>query len=131
MKEASGSPTESGTADQSGGHQACDGIFDGSWPALTFVRDLPRDCGILGARELTGDLVYDAAGEYVGHVVAIMVDTRVGNVAWAVIAAGGFMGIGRRRHAVPWSVITPDARYKRCTLSIDQAQIMDAPQLFA
>lgn len=118
-------------ADQSGGQQASDAALSGSLRAPAFVRDLPRDSGILGSRELTGDLVYDAAGEYVGHIAAIMVDIRLGRVAWAVIAAGGFMGIGRRRHAVPWSVVTPDARYKRCTLSIDLMQFMGAPRLFA
>jgi sporulation protein YlmC with PRC-barrel domain len=100
-------------------------------PLRPFVRDLPANSGILGARDLTGDLVYDAAGEFVGQVVEIMVDTRIGYVAWAVIAVGGFFGIGRRRLAVPWSVVTPDARYKRCSLSIAQDQLMGVPRFSA
>ena len=99
-------------------------------PLRPFVRNLPANSGILGARALTGDLVCDAEGEYVGQVVDVMVDTRIGHVVWAVIAVGGFLGIGRRRLAVPWSVVTPDARYKLCSLSIGQDQLMGMPPVF-
>jgi sporulation protein YlmC with PRC-barrel domain len=99
-----------------------------SSPLRPFLRNLPPHGGILGARDLTGDLVYDTDGEYVGQVVEIMVDTRIGYVAWAVIAVGGFLGIGRRRLAVSWSVVIPDARYRRCSLTVGQDQLMGVPR---
>jgi sporulation protein YlmC with PRC-barrel domain len=107
-----------------------DVMLEGS-PLCPFVRNLPPNSGILGARALTGDLVCDAEGEYVGEVVDVIVDTRIGCVVWAVIAVGGFLGVGRRRLAVPWNVVTPDARYKLCSLSIGQDQLMGMPRFSA
>ena len=78
-----------------------------------------RTCTILpGSRGVTGDVVYDAAGDYVGRIEEVMVDTRIGCVAYAVITAGGFLGIGKRRFAVPWSVVKPDPHARRCALNI-------------
>ena len=96
-------------------------------PLRPFVRNLRPDSGIPGARDLTGGLVYDAAGDYADQIVAIKVDTRIGYVAWAVSAVGGFLRIDRRRVAVPWSMVMRDARYKRCSLSIGQDKLMVCP----
>jgi sporulation protein YlmC with PRC-barrel domain len=89
-----------------------------------FMRILRPNANLLGARDLRGDAVYDSAGEYLGKIVEILVNVRVGCVAWAVVSTGGFLGIGRRRFAIPWNVISPDARYKRCSLTIDREQLM-------
>jgi hypothetical protein len=105
-------------------YHSYDTSFHQSAPSRSFVRDVRRNSGILGARDLTGDFVYDSADEYVGQIVQIMVDTRIGYVAWAVVAVGGFLGIGRRRLAVPWSMVTPDTRYKRCSLTVDQEELL-------
>lgn len=86
---------------------------------------------IPGWRGLTGDVVYDAAGEYVGHIEEIMVDTRIGYVAYAVIGVGGFLGIGKKRFAIPWSVVVPDPQAKRCALKIDHARLLKSSLLSA
>jgi len=117
--------------DRSTSHRSYDSSFDQSAPSRSFVRDVRPNSGILGARDLTGDFVYAADGEYVGQIVQIMVDTRIGYVAWAVLAVGGFLGIGRRRLAIPWSMVTPDARYKRCSLTVDQEQLLGVSRFTA
>jgi sporulation protein YlmC with PRC-barrel domain len=94
-----------------------------------FMRMLRPNASLLGARDLRGDAVYDSAGRYLGKVVEILVNVRIGCVAWAVVAAGGFLGIGRRRFAIPWNVISPDARYRRCSLTIDHEQLMAPPRI--
>lgn len=33
------------------------------------------------------------------------------------------MGVGRRRLAVPWSALTPDANYRRCVVDVTQMQL--------
>jgi sporulation protein YlmC with PRC-barrel domain len=116
---------------RSGSYNSYDPSSNQSLPSRPFVRDVRPNSGILGARDLTGDSVYDAEGEYVGQMVQIMVDTRIGYVAWAVVAVGGFMGIGRRRLAIPWSMVTPDARYKRCSLTVDQDQLLGVSRFSA
>jgi hypothetical protein len=87
-----------------------------------------RPCTVLpGSRGLTGDVVYDAAGDYVGRIEEVMVDTRIGYVAYAVITAGGFLGIGKRRFAVPWSIVKPDPHARRCAVNIDHHRLLGAP----
>jgi sporulation protein YlmC with PRC-barrel domain len=108
---------------RSRGYHSYDGSFNQDRSSRPLASDVRPNGAILGARDLTGDFVYDAQGEYVGQLVQIMVDTHIGYVAWAVLAVGGFLGIGRRRLAVPWSMVTPDARYKRCSLTVDQEQL--------
>ena len=84
---------------------------------------------VLGATAACGDDVYDAAGVYVGDLEEIMFDTVAGRIAYAVIVVGGFLGVGQKRYAIPWSAISFDRDYRRCALSIDRAQLMDAPAL--
>ncbi len=84
---------------------------------------------LLGAKLACGDDVYDAAGEYVGKVEEFVFDSVAGRIAYTVIAVGGFLGIGLKRFAVPWSAMSFDMDYKRCMLNIDYAQLMDAPAL--
>jgi sporulation protein YlmC with PRC-barrel domain len=93
-----------------------------------FMRILRPNANLLGARDLRGDALYDSAGEYLGKIVEILVNVRVGCVAWAVVSVGGFLGVGSRRFAIPWNVISPDAEYKRCSLTIDQDQLMAPPR---
>ena len=102
---------------------------ESSLASRLFMRNLRPSASLLGARDLQGDAVYDSAGEYLGRIVEILVNVRVGCVAWAVVSAGGFLGIGRRRFAIPWSVISPDAQYKRCSLTIDKEQLMAPPRI--
>lgn len=102
---------------------------DESLASRLFMRILRPNANLLGARDLRGDAVYDSAGEYLGKIVEILVNVRVGCVAWAVVSVGGFLGIGRRRFAIPWNVISPDAQYKRCSLTIDQEQLMAPPRI--
>jgi hypothetical protein len=84
---------------------------------------------LLGASVACGDDVYDAAGVYVGDLEEIMFDTVAGRIEYVVILVGGFLGIGQKRYAIPWSAISFDPDYRRCALSIDRAQLMDAPAL--
>jgi hypothetical protein len=59
----------------------------------------------------------------VGTLEEIVIDTRTGCVRHAVLAAGGILGIGRKRIAIPWSALNPDANYRRCVVDITQMQL--------
>jgi sporulation protein YlmC with PRC-barrel domain len=59
-----------------------------------------RDPWVVRATHLLGERVYDAGGEAVGEVEDVLIN-RNGRVEALVIEAGGFLGIGERRIAVP------------------------------
>jgi hypothetical protein len=74
-------------------------------------------------KSLVANSVYDAEGNLVGKLEEIVIDTRTGCVRHVVLAVGGVLGIGRRRLAVPWSALSPDARYRRCVVDVTQMQL--------
>jgi sporulation protein YlmC with PRC-barrel domain len=49
--------------------------------------------------------VVDSHGEVLGSISDLMLDLDRGCIAYAVVAAGGFMGIGERLFAVPWKAL--------------------------
>jgi sporulation protein YlmC with PRC-barrel domain len=81
----------------------------------------------VGVKSLMGDGVYDTAGKCLGAIEEIILDTRTGCVRYVVLALGGFLGIGRKRVAIPWSALTPDLNYQRCVLDVAQMQLMAVP----
>jgi sporulation protein YlmC with PRC-barrel domain len=82
---------------------------------------------LVGTTSLLGDDVYDAAGKFVGEIEEIILDTRTGGVRCAVLALGGFLGIGRKRFAVPWNALTPDADYQLCVVDLAPTQFRAVP----
>ena len=63
------------------------------------------------ATSLCAQTVVDNAGEVVGSIVDLLLDLERGCIAYAVIASGGFVGVGERLGAVPWKALLPNNRY--------------------
>ena len=96
-------------------------------PRISARVDSTTNVCLLGTTSLIEDDVYDAAGKFLGKIEEILIDTRTGCVRYAVLALGGFLGIGRKRFAVPWSAFTPDADYRRCIVDVALMQLMALP----
>ena len=88
------------------------------------VGDSPKNAGLLGTSSLIEDDVYDAAGKFLGQIEEIVLDARTGCVRYAVLGLGGFLGIGRKRLAVPWRALTPDPNYRRCIVDVTLMHLM-------
>jgi sporulation protein YlmC with PRC-barrel domain len=82
---------------------------------------------VLSASSLTGDKVVNAAGEDLGKIDEIMIDTPTGRVAYAVLSFGGFLGMGNKLFAIPWDKFALDEQNKRFVLNIDRAKLEQAP----
>ncbi|NMG75403.1 PRC-barrel domain-containing protein [Aromatoleum diolicum] len=82
---------------------------------------------IMAADTLEGDDVVNHQGEDLGMIKEIMIDVAAGRVAYAVLASGGFLGIGDKYFAIPWSALTLDADNKRFVLDVDKEQLKNAP----
>ena len=81
----------------------------------------------MGAETLVGNDVYDANGEDLGDIKEIMLDMRSGCIGYAVLSFGGFLGLGEKLFAVPWSALKLDTVYKRFVLNVDKARLKLAP----
>ena len=85
--------------------------------------DISRNACLVGVKSLVANSVYDAEGNLVGKLEELVLDTRTGCVRHAVLAVGGILGIGRKRLAVPWSALNPDANYRRCVVDVPQMHL--------
>jgi sporulation protein YlmC with PRC-barrel domain len=82
---------------------------------------------LMGADTLVGNDVVNGQDEDLGDIKEIMLDMRSGRVAYAVLAFGGFLGIGEKLFAVPWQAMHLDTTNKRFTLNVDKARLTTAP----
>jgi len=96
-------------------------------PRIAVSIDSTTNACLLGTTSLIEDDVYDAAGKFLGKIEEIVLDVRTGCVRYALVALGGFLGIGRKRFAVPWRALTPDADYRRCILDVALMQLTAVP----
>ena len=96
-------------------------------PRISVSVDSTTNACLVGTTSLIEDDVYDAAGKFLGEIEEIVLDVRTGCVRYAVLALGGFLGIGRKRFAVPWRALTPDADYRRCIVNVALMQLMAVP----
>ena len=63
---------------------------------------------LIASNKVEGTAVYNRTGEHLGEVYNFMVDKYSGQVAYAVMSFGGFLGIGEKYHPLPWKVLTYD-----------------------
>jgi sporulation protein YlmC with PRC-barrel domain len=82
---------------------------------------------IMNAGTLIGDNVVNAAGDDLGKIEAIMLDVTSGRIAYAVLSFGGFLGMGSKLFAIPWSALALDARQKRFVLDASKERLESAP----
>ena len=82
---------------------------------------------VMSASTLTGDKVVNTAGEDLGKIQDVMIDTPTGRVAYAVLSFGGFLGMGDKLFAIPWDRLSLDEENKRFVLNIDRAKLEMAP----
>jgi sporulation protein YlmC with PRC-barrel domain len=82
---------------------------------------------VMAASSFEGETVVNAQGEALGEIEEIMLDVRSGRIAYAVLSAGGFLGIGEKFFAVPWRAFTMDTDLKAFILDVDKERLLNAP----
>lgn len=82
---------------------------------------------LMGANTLTGNKVVNRKDEELGDIKEIMLDMRTGKVAYAVMSFGGFLGMGDKLFAVPWTALTLDTENKRFVLDVEIDHLANAP----
>ena len=82
---------------------------------------------VMGAGTLIGNDVCNPEYESLGTVKEIMLDMRSGQVAYAVMSFGGFLGMGEKLFAVPWSALVLDTKNKRFVLDVKKERFENAP----
>jgi hypothetical protein len=71
--------------------------------------------------------VFNSQGERIGHIEDLSIDRKDGRVVYAIMSFGGFLGIGKRFHPLPWSVLEYDPRLEGYVVPLDRAALESAP----
>ena len=86
---------------------------------------------LIASNKVEGTAVYNRQGERLGSVYNFMVDKRSGQVAYAVMSFGGFLGIGDSYHPLPWKALTYDTGMGGYVVDIDKNRLQNAPSYTA
>ena len=82
---------------------------------------------LMGADTLIGNDVYNSSDENLGNIKELMIEMSSGEIKYAVLSFGGFLGMGDRLFAVPWRALRLDTEHKRFKLDVSKDQLKDAP----
>ncbi len=89
-----------------------------------------RETGdLIGSDKVEGTSVYNPQGENLGYVERVMIDKRSGHVVYAVMSFGGFLGMGKKYHPLPWSVLTYDTAKGGYVVNLDKHVLEGAPTI--
>jgi sporulation protein YlmC with PRC-barrel domain len=99
---------------------------------LDKTRKDPSDAGGPGPRLMTastlqGNPVINSEGETLGKIVEIMLDVPRGRIAYAVMSSGGFLRIGDKLFALPFSALTLDTDRKCFIIDAPREKVESAP----
>src|SRR5687768_7090647 len=77
-------------------------------PGLPGTATHPTDDGpspLVTAGRVINKAVYNPCGDQIGRIEDIAIDKQSGEVAYAILTFGGFLGIGERFFPVPWRLL--------------------------
>jgi sporulation protein YlmC with PRC-barrel domain len=79
------------------------------------------------ASEIIGATVRDQNNENLGDVQDLIVDVNGGQVDYAILAFGGFLGFGEKLFAYPMDRFQPTADGQELVLSVSEQELKNAP----
>jgi sporulation protein YlmC with PRC-barrel domain len=100
----------------------------GAPPGETAGSRMPRGAPkLVSSERVQGTEVYGPSGEHVGEIDHLMIERVSGRVAYAVMSFGGFLGMGKDFHPIPWNALKYDTTLDGYRTSITRDQVEGAP----
>jgi hypothetical protein len=85
-----------------------------SWEAVMTMTDSTvgkpetKPHALIASDRVEGTAVRRSNGDKIGNIQRLMIDKVSGNVAYAVLSFGGFLGMGEKHLPVPWTSLKYD-----------------------
>jgi sporulation protein YlmC with PRC-barrel domain len=83
---------------------------------------------VISSDRVEGTTVYNTGGDKLGTIDDLMIDKQSGQVRYAVLEFGGFLGIGTDRYPIPWSMLKYDTAQDGYVIPLDKAALDGAPR---
>jgi sporulation protein YlmC with PRC-barrel domain len=86
---------------------------------------------LLAASEIKGARVINFQNQDVGEIDELLIEPDTGQIRFAVVSVGGFLGLGSTRVAVPWQAlqITRESGRVRYMLDATKERLEKAPRV--
>jgi hypothetical protein len=83
---------------------------------------------LISSEKVDGTAVYNRNGDRLGTVDHLMIDKFMGQVEYAVMSFGGFLGMGESYNPVPWRSLTYDVNLGGYVIDTDRSRLESAPR---
>lgn len=83
---------------------------------------------LIASDMVEGTTVYNKAGEKIGRILNFMVNKHSGQVEYAVMSFGGFLGMGEDHYPLPWKKLKYDQAMHGFVVDIDKEKLSKAPK---
>jgi hypothetical protein len=99
--------------------------------AETIAKPETKHHALVASDRVEGTIVRRLSGERVGTIQRLMIDKVSGNVAYAVLRFGGFLGMGEKHLPIPWERLKFDTTRQAYLVSLSDAELAKAPSYAA
>lgn len=89
------------------------------------MNDRPHE--VVRSSEVVGVEVKSPSDENLGEIKDLVLDKASGKVAYAVLEAGGLLGLGTKLIALPWNAMHYDTNKDSFVINADQNKLKNAP----
>ena len=89
---------------------------------------LATPSAVISSDKVEGTTVYNPAGDKLGSVDDLMIDKLSGQIRYAVLEFGGFLGIGTDRYPLPWNMLKYDTQMEGYVVPLDKKKLEQAPR---
>ena len=83
---------------------------------------------VISSERVEGTAVSNTGGDKLGSIDDLMIDKVSGQVRYAVLEFGGFLGMGTDRYPIPWNMLKYDTGQDGYVVPLDKAQLEGAPR---
>lgn len=87
----------------------------------------PVQFRLLRSRQALDQDVMNARGQHLGTIEDIVIDLGLGDIAYAVLSFGDFLGLGGKWLAIPWGAFEPSEGFQTLTLNVTKEALEKAP----
>jgi sporulation protein YlmC with PRC-barrel domain len=84
---------------------------------------------LITSDNVEGMPVYDLHGKRIGKVEHLMIDKLTGQIAYAILSFGGFLGIGEDHYPIPWSMLTYNEKPDGFQVDVTEEELKNAPKI--
>src|SRR6185436_20477361 len=82
----------------------------------------------ISSTKVAGTAVYNANGDKLGSIDDLIIDKLSGQVRYAALEFGGFLGVGTDRYPIPWSMLKYDTNLDGYVVPLSEKQLEGAPR---